>query len=66
MLAVHARCCAPCAPLSPLYLPVSPYISNIQVLRAMRAKASHAAADGSGRAYTVVQEAAELTALRDN
>ena len=39
---------------------------NIQVLRAMRAKASHAAADGSGRAYTVVQEAAELTALRDN
>jgi len=49
-----------------LYLPVSPYISNIQVLRAMRAKASHAAADGSGRAYTVVQEAAELTALRDN
>ena len=37
-----------------------------QVLRAMRAKASHAAADGSGRAYTVVQEAAELTALRDN
>ena len=43
-----------------------PWLSPLHVLRAMRAKASHAAADGSGRAYTVVQEAAELTALRDN